>query len=191
MNDTIYCYPDSDVLINKLGVRDQEVLSSLERRLTMLRIMDLVKTPLGGNFDFTHLCGIHQYIFQDLYFWAGECRSVEIAKGAMFCRAELLRREAARIFGDLSADLEKGKFRTEDAAECFSYHFSEINALHPFREGNGRAQREFIRELALSQGYLLEFSKISAEEMLFASRESFLCRYEPMTKVFALCLRKI
>ena len=63
MNDTIYCYPDSDVLINKLGVRDQEALSALERRLTMLRIMDLVKTPLGGNFDFTHLCGIHQYIY--------------------------------------------------------------------------------------------------------------------------------
>lgn len=63
MNDTIYCYPDSDVLINKLGVRDKEVLSSLERRLTMLRIMDLVKNPLGGNFDFTHLCGVNQYIY--------------------------------------------------------------------------------------------------------------------------------
>ena len=63
MNDAIYCYTDSDVLINKLGVRDQEALSALERRLTMLRIMDSVKNPLGGNFDFIHLCGVNQYIY--------------------------------------------------------------------------------------------------------------------------------
>ncbi|NLW10250.1 MAG: hypothetical protein GX036_10425 [Firmicutes bacterium] len=52
------------------------------------------------------------------------------------------------------------------------YYFSAINELHPFREGNGRAQREFIRQLALNAGYILDFSEVTAREMLEASIKS-------------------
>lgn len=190
MNDRIYCYPDSDVLMNKFDIRNLEKLNTLERKLTMLRVKDLLNTPIGGDFDLEHLCRIHKYIFQDLYLWAGEVRVVEIAKGNMFCRSDFIEEEAKRIFKDIALDIQHGAFQSERAAERFAYHFAEINALHPFREGNGRAQREFIRELAFSQGYLVEFSQVSVAEMLEASKASFLCDYVPMEKIFVKCLEK-
>ena len=71
-----------------------------------------------------------------------------------------------------------------------AYYFSEINALHPFREGNGRSQREFIRSLALKNGYLIYFEKASKEEMLIANKKSFMCDYEDMEKIMAKCIKK-
>ena len=71
-----------------------------------------------------------------------------------------------------------------------AYYFSEINALHPFREGNGRSQREFIRSLALKNGYLIYFDRVSEEEMLLASQKTFLCDYEDMEKIIAKCIKK-
>lgn len=71
-----------------------------------------------------------------------------------------------------------------------AYYFSEINALHPFRKGNGRSQREFIRSLALKNGYLIYFEKASKEEMLIASKKSFMCDYEDMEKIMAKCIKK-
>ena len=69
-------------------------------------------------------------------------------------------------------------------------YFSEINALHPFREGNGRSQREFIRCLALHNGYVINFVNADKDEMLEASRESFLCEYGAMERLFRKCLKK-
>jgi cell filamentation protein len=65
---------------------------------------------------------------------------------------------------------------------------AEINALHPFREGNGRSQREFIRLLALKNGYLLHFDRVSEDEMIIASQKSFLCDYMAMEKLIAKCI---
>ena len=76
MSDKIYCYPDSDVLINKLGIRDLDRLQMIERRLTMIRLAELIKHPIKGNFDLEHLQKIHYYIFQDIYEWAGKIRTV-------------------------------------------------------------------------------------------------------------------
>ena len=77
MSDTIYCYPDSDVLINKLDIRELDKLHTFERKLTMLRLLELMDKPISGKFDFKHLQAIHRYIFQDVYDWAGKVRTVE------------------------------------------------------------------------------------------------------------------
>ena len=89
MSDTIYCYPDSDVLINKLDIRELDKLHTFERKLTMLRLLELMDKPISGKFDFKHLQAIHRYIFQDVYDWAGKVRTVDIAKGNMFCNVRL------------------------------------------------------------------------------------------------------
>ena len=81
MSDKIYCYPDSDVLKNKLGIRDMGQIGRIEKRLTMLRILELVDKPIQGNFDLKHLQAIHKYIFQDVYEWAGKCQQGRNAKG--------------------------------------------------------------------------------------------------------------
>jgi len=72
MSDTVYCYPNSDVLINKLNIRNLDVLYEAEKKLTMLRISDLLDQPIKGMFDLKHLQSIHNYIFQDIYDWAGK-----------------------------------------------------------------------------------------------------------------------
>lgn len=184
MSDKIYCYPNSDILVNKLNIHDRDKLREVERKLTMLRLMDLLEKPITGKFDFEHLRNIHKYIFQDIYSWAGKIRTVDIAKSNMFCKVQFIEMQASELFGKLQNDdylkqLPKGKFVQKAA-----YYFSEINALHPFREGNGRTQREFIRQLAYESGYILHFAVINEKEMVEASIDSFICDYKKMETLF-------
>lgn len=190
MPDELYCYPGSNVLRNKMGIRDMEQLHEMERKLTMLRILELLDKPVRGAFDLKHLQAIHAHIFQDVYDWVGELRKVDIAKGNMFCNVMFLSRQAEEIFGKLKAENYLDGLEEDGFAVRLAYYFSEINALHPFREGNGRCQREFIRCLALHNGYVINFVNTDKDEMLEASRESFLCEYGAMERLFRKCLRK-
>ena len=191
MSDLLYCYPDSDVLKNKLGIINQEKLHEVERKLTAIRINDLIRKPYRGRFDLDHLRGIHFYIFQDLYTWAGELRKIDLAKGNMFCRAMFLENQADVVFSGIRNDGYLEGLAYDQFVRRLAYHFSEINALHPFREGNRRSQREFIRELALYNHYAIDFSNATWKEMLDASVDAFLCKYEKMEALFDKCLRKL
>ena len=191
MNDLLYCYPDSDVLKNKLDIINQVKLHEVERKLTAIRINDLIRKPYRGRFDLDHLRGIHFYIFQDLYTWAGELRKIDIAKGNMFCGAMFLENQSAVVFSGIRNDGYLEGLAYDQFVKRLAYYFSEINALHPFREGNGRSQREFIRELALYNHYAIDFSNVPGKEMLDASVDAFLCRYEKMEALFDKCLRKL
>ena len=190
MSDKIYCYPDSDVLKNKMGIRDMEQLGRMEKRLTMLRILELVDKPIQGQFDLKHLQTTHKYIFQDVYEWAGKIRKVDIAKGNMFCNVKFIESQAAEIFGKLKEENYLQGLDEKEISVRLAYYFSEINALHPFREGNGRCQREFIRTLAFHAGYVINSANVSREEMVKASEDSFLCDYGRMEQLFAKCIKK-
>ena len=190
MSDKIYCYPNSDVLINKLNIHDTDKLLEVERKLTMLRLMDLLEKPISGKFDLEHLRNIHKYIFQDIYPWAGKVRSVDIAKSNMFCKVQFIETQADEIFGKLKNDCYLEGLPKEKFAKKAAYYFSEINALHPFREGNGRTQREFIRQLAYQSGYILHFSAISEQEMVQASIDSFVCNYKKMEALFIKIIKE-
>ncbi len=191
MYDTTYCYPQSDVLINNLGITSEEKLAEVERKLTMIRLYELLEHPIIENFDLSNLCKIHKYIFQDLYSWAGEIRTVDISKGYYFCHCNYIEANANKLFADLKKDHYLKGFSFDRMIKEMAYYFSEINALHPFREGNGRAQREFIRSLALYNGYRLKFSNISTEFMMKASIDSFACDYRKTEEMFTKCLCKI
>ena len=184
MSDKIYCYPNSNVLINKLNIHDSDKLLEAERKLTMLRLMDLLEKPVTGKFDFAHLRNIHKYIFQDIYSWAGKIRTVDIAKSNMFCKVQFIEMQASELFEKLQNDDYLKQLPKEKFVQKVSYYFSEINALHPFREGNGRTQREFIRQLAYESGYILHFAVISEKEMVEASIDSFICDYKKMEALF-------
>lgn len=185
MSDRIYCYPNSDVLINNLNIHETDKLHEAERKLTMLRLMDLLDKPVPGKFDFKHLRNIHKYIFQDIYSWAGKIRTVDIAKSNMFCKVQFIETQANEIFGKLQKECYLKELSKEKFSKKAAYYFSEINALHPFREGNGRTQREFIRQLACNSGYVLHFAAISEKEMVEASIDSFVCDYKKMEALFA------
>lgn len=189
MSDRTYCYSDSDVLINKLNIHDLNYLYEAERKLTQLRLQDLIISPIQGNFDLMHLQNIHKYLFQDLYQWAGKIRTVDIAKSNMFCKVQFIEQQADDIFSKLKTDNYLADMPKDIFIKRMAFYFAEINALHPFREGNGRTQREFIRELAIRQGYLMHFAGITEEEMLVASMDSFVCKYGKMESLFEKALR--
>lgn len=163
-----YVYPGTTVLRNKLNIKDDKELKIKERGLTTSRIEEFSIKELPKEFDFEYLKSIHKYIFQDIYEWAGEVRKGDISKGnSLFCKAVYIESYASDIFKNLKnkkyfKDIKDKKILSEKLAETFS----DINALHPFREGNGRTQREYIRSLAKYNGYELSFTNISKQEMI-------------------------
>ncbi len=86
-----YCYKNTDVLINKLNITNDEDLFNAERELVTLRTFELYEKPLKGNFDFKYLKSIHKYLFQDIYRWAGDIRNCNIAKQDLLCLSEQYR----------------------------------------------------------------------------------------------------
>lgn len=173
MPDIKYCYPNSDVLKNKLNIKGAGELFSAEVKLTALRLQELEANPIIGNFDFLHLKAIHQYIFQDLYDWAGEVRTVEIGKGNIFCTTRFIEAYAESVFAKYYPECCAAKYDIEKFVIAFANNYGDLNALHPFREGNGRAQREFARILCLQCGYDFSLTCTTHREMLNASKRSF------------------
>ena len=130
------------------------------------------QNPIDGNYDLEHLKGMHRFIFGDIFEWAGTLRTVNISKGVLFCRVEFLEDNCNDIFRKLSKERFE-EMDIEDIVSTLAHYLGEINAIHPFREGNGRTQRAFINQLAMKYGYYLDFSKISEKEMIEASYHSF------------------
>ena len=160
-NKGIYCYVNSNVLINKLNIRDDETFAKAERLYSGLRQSELNLKPLDGNLDFEHLKAIHYYLFQDLFFWAGKVRTVAIAKRNLFCLPQHIDSFANDIFAKLKKDNYFVGFNKEEFIDAITNFLGDINALHPFREGNGRTQREFIRYIGLKNGYTFDWSLVS------------------------------
>ena len=136
--DSIYCYPDSFILKNKLNISEQIVLEDAERNITALRILELKQNPPAGKMNFKYLKKLHSQIFGDIYDWAGKVRIVNITKGNMFCDCRFIEQMADGIFKELENEHYLQLYDVETAAGRLAYYLSEINALHPFREGNGR-----------------------------------------------------
>ena len=188
-----YCYRGTDILINKLNIRDEEQLSMAERDITRLKLLKLFKSPVPIKFDFALLCNIHKTIFEDIYNWAGQIRKGDfLSKGSsIFCRGSLIQLNADTIFGGLASenylcDLDKKAFISRMA-----YYMGEVNALHPFREGNGRTSREFFRQLALHANYLLDFSNTSKGDLLAADINAFNGVYDNLIAILDGAIRLV
>ena len=167
---SIYCYPDSNVLKNKLNIRDNKLLKTAEEEITLIKQMELLKNPLKGNFSKAHLMNIHKFIFEDIYSFAGKIRREQISKAdTMFYPPNLIDRELDKVFAKIK---EKNMLKETDEEKIFdnlAYIMAELNIIHPFREGNGRSIREFIRLMAKRMGYDLNWGNVDKEELLEAS----------------------
>ncbi len=182
--DEEYCYPNSNVLKNKLNITDSEQLNHAEREITAMKILYLKKNPVVGNFDFQHLKAIHYAIFSDIFNWAGKTRTVNIAKGNMFCLSQYLDHYADTIFAKLKSENYLLEVPREDIPEKLAYYLSEINVLHPFREGNGRTQRLMIEYLAGINGFYVDYSRVSRHDMIEASAFAFIKDYDKIDQMF-------
>src|SRR5581483_9143119 len=190
MNDP-YIDPNSGILRNKFGLTDQESLDHAEANAVSARSILLQLNPLKGNFNSTHLKAIHSYLFQDVYEWAGQLRTVPLAKAdyiygasvTRFTPPDLIEKELTRIFQELAIDRFFAGLPRREFARKMAILFSEINRIHPFREGNGRAQRQFIRQLAGNLGHKLHFEVISKERLVQASILSASRDYDMMSRL--------
>lgn len=187
--DSFYCYPKSNVLKNKLNIKDAEELRTAEREITALKTSQAMINRIKGKFDFPHLKKIHYFLFCDIYDWAGEIRTVNISKGNQFCRCDYIEEQMNNLLAKLKSENYLKNLDKENAAKRLAYYLSEINVIHPFREGNGRTQRLFIEHLSHSIGYQLNFMQITKEEMLEASVRSFALDYTLMEQIIYKALK--
>ena len=158
-------YPGTDVLRNRAGLRDAEALRKFEYEQVASRSIELGAHPVRGRFDLDHLRAIHRHLFKDVYEWAGEIRTVNIHKDNLpFAQPAFIRSHAAALSADLAAEQHLKGMGKAQFVDRLAHHFTEFNALHPFREGNGRATREFIGLLAREAGYELDQTRIENDK---------------------------
>lgn len=170
---SIYCYPDSSVLKNKLDIRDPVLLRKVEADLSSARQAEIFRTPVVGRFTATHLCNIHRKLLGDVYSFAGHFRREDIAKGTTrFVTYSQIKEKLQRLLGQLQQEkwLENVPFEAFVARSA--YYMAELNYIHPFREGNGRAIREFMRLLFLHNGYVVQWDAVDVEALLNAMIDS-------------------
>jgi cell filamentation protein len=176
--DDPYCYENSFVLKNLAGLRTDETREAFEVPMVALRSGEALPE---GNFDPIHYRAIHHHLFQDVYDWAGEYRTIRIAKNdTMFCYPEYIAAQMDALF----ASLHGASFARGSHPEAFviasSSFLADLNAIHPFREGNGRTQLTFLFLLGHRAGHAPDMSCIRAEEMLAAMIVSFKGELKPL-----------
>ena len=159
------------ILRNLRGFTEQAKLDRFERLRSAEAIYDLELNPVRGSFDQAHLQAIHRRIFEKVYPWAGELRRVNISRPASypFTLIPFLQRNLDEVFAKLASEGHLQALGAGAFADRAAVFLGALNTLHPFREGNGRTQREFIRELAIEAGHELDWSRVTRKQMFEAS----------------------
>lgn len=181
MSDPDYCYPpDYTVLRNRLGIRDAAGLDAAERDLVTQRLTEPVPQ---GDFDLDHLTAIHHHLFQDVYHWAGKIRTVSIMKGHSEFQHPRFIETGMR---DVHRRLVERRYLTELSPNEFAVQagtiIGDVNYVHPFREGNGRAQFQYLDQLAQRAGHPLDLKRIERDKWVEASKHAHSKNYGPISE---------
>jgi cell filamentation protein len=168
-----YVYPGSDCLRNRLGIRDAKELERVEAERTSAILALRVRSPIPGRYDVDHLKTFHRRIFGDVYDWAGELRTVAIARDqSLFALPEHIEPYLTRVLSDLAEDDFLRGLPRQEFVERLTHYYAELNAVHPFRDGNGRTLRAFLGQLAHDAGYRIAWERIGGERNNRASAAS-------------------
>lgn len=173
------CYPGTQVLRNKGGYQDAEALEEFEEAMFEIRAQE--DLPLG-ELDYAHYRAIHRHFFQDVYDWAGETRQIRTSKGnSPFCYPENIEAQMNQLLSQLAQEGHLGDFVDPDAfADRAAHYIAEINAVHPFREGNGRCQLALLVILTENVGFTLDQDKLDPKAWMEAMIESFSGSKDPL-----------
>lgn len=166
-----YFIDKTDVLKNKLGIISKAELYSKEKEITLKKLAYLELFPIEGEFDINHLKAIHMFLFSDIYPFAGKFRTCSLAKKTQFYDPDMIEDELRKTLIDLNNEIKEVRDRRKYAYVLAKAYYN-IMAIHPFREGNGRSTREFLREFVLNKNKLLTFNvKLNFSKM---DKKSFL-----------------
>ena len=172
---------------------ENKLLKEYEKKVVAVRLLEMSIAGVTGDFSLNHFINIHKKLFGDVYFFAGEFRKENIAKGSFrFADYRYMENEIIRLFQIISKDniIENKSIGKDVLAEKLAYYSAELNVLHPFREGNGRTIREYIRQMALKLGYIMNYRKISVQEYITASIFS-ITDISKLKEIYIMCLEKI
>jgi len=187
VGDDPYCYPGTDVLRNRLNLTDACELEQVEAEITALRAQAL--EPQFERFDAARFRQIHRHLFQDIYDWAGAYRTVDISKGqTRFCTAARIEQELERLFLELEQAEWLCGLPQDDLIPRVADFYCEINIVHPFREGNGRAQRLLFEELIVNAGFDIDWGLTDTDEWVRANQAGFLGDLGPLLEIFTRAL---
>lgn len=182
-----YLDPSTGLLRNKRGISAAGELAQVEADLAAIRDSELAAAALPGHYDLEHLCEFHRRLFGDLYPWAGQVRTVDLAKGSSrFCLVFVLHQFAiGEVFPKIAAyDYLRGLDHAE-LVDKLAETLGDVNALHPFREGNGRAQRAFFRQMLGAAGWKIDWSALDPQTNIAASAASISGNLGPLKGALA------
>src|SRR5580692_4284137 len=166
-----YCYLGTTILKNIANIRDQAALDAFGASSAVRRAAEVLPE---GRMGVAQYRAIHRHLFQDVYTWAGRFRTVRIGKdGKAFCRPENIDREMKALFAELRSRWFFGGLSRDVFAEHAAHFIQVLNALHPFREGNGRVQMVFITLLAKRAGHPLNLDRLNSAGFLDCMTASF------------------
>lgn len=161
-----YSYPNSLVLINKLGITEYERWKAVETAAIHQRMVELTEHPIHGRFDLAHLQAIHRHLTQDLYVWGGVLRDTDTRPGGTgiaHCRPQFIVPEAERLFGILAErDYLRG-LGADAFSDGLAWVWGETTAIHPFRDVNTRSQHIMFNQLARDAGWSIYWSHIPGD----------------------------
>jgi cell filamentation protein len=181
--DHPYCYPGTNVYRNKEDIRDKDELEAFERQHSGDRILTL---PHDLPITVNGYREIHRYILQDVYDWAGNYRTVTTGRTGPFCKAEFIAAEMDKRFAAINAENDLRGLPADQFAARAAEHSCELNAIHPFLDGNGRVQRAFLEVLARHAGHEIDLARIDPQAWNEAAIESYhTLDYGPMRKIIA------
>ena len=179
-----YLWQNDDVLKNRLDIHDAAQLRKAELAFSAARLATLELGPATIGLPF--LCHIHRTLFQDVYAWAGELRTIDIWRDdTPFCHFEYIEKEGNALMDALEEEEGLRNLEPQAFVERIAHYYCEINMLHPFREGNGRAQRIFFEQLALHAGYFLDWQKVEPAQWRDATQAGADGDLAPLEAVFA------
>ncbi len=153
------------ILRNLLDINNQSILDQVEAEISALKSAIILDNPIPGDLNLEYYQNIHQILFSTIYQWAGKLRTIEISKGkTKFASVAFLFESAKNVFDELNSDIELDNLEDRDYSIKLAHYYSEINILHPFREGNGRTQRVFFSVLAQRSDRHIAWELLSKEE---------------------------
>ncbi|MEG1989721.1 MAG: Fic family protein [Clostridia bacterium] len=127
--NSIYCYDNSDILINKLNIKDKDLLDKIERDIVSTKLLD------EGIHKILDIQKLHKILFEDIYYFAGEYRRENIAKDSFkFAEYEYIEENINRLIKELKNENYLKNLDKSSLSKRLAYYMSEFNVLHPFRE---------------------------------------------------------
>ncbi len=173
-----YCYPGTHCLKNRIGLTEPKLLEAFEVEMTTLRAEEPFQ---AGRFTPSHYRNIHRHLFQDVHTWAGQYRTIRIGKGAnWFCYPEYIKAGMDRLFRRLQSPVFRGRTTDADFLPAAAGFLAELNAIHPFRDGNGRTQLTFMHLLSIRAGLPMPFENIDRVSFVGAMIASFSGNLDPL-----------